>query len=163
MADTPLADFAAAGVPNLVDLIPKWQAAAACNGAGPEVFFSERVVGRSNLGVEAKALFCAGCPVLVDCLEHAVVYPEGHGIWGGCGEQELRWFRRIRADRPHAGADLVDGCRCRWCVELVRHRARLRVMSLPVGTRGRQDREPGSRLLAELARTENQNDVKEQS
>jgi hypothetical protein len=30
---------------------------------------------------------CAGCPVQLDCLNHALAHPELEGIWGGTNEK----------------------------------------------------------------------------
>ena len=39
---------------------------------------------------------CAGCPVVVQCLEYALAQDERFGIWGGLSERERR---RIRLQR----------------------------------------------------------------
>lgn len=48
---------------------------------------------------EAKAV-CLGCPVRVECLDHAMREPETSGIWGGLTESERHRLARDRdADR----------------------------------------------------------------
>lgn len=44
---------------------------------------------------------CAGCPVRLDCLRHAIVNDEAHGVWGGTtARQRFRLARRWRDGRP---------------------------------------------------------------
>ncbi len=68
-------------------------ARAACRSVDTAVFFPRRRAGRSNHGVEAKAV-CRGCAVLIPCLEGALDRLEEFGIWGGAGEDERRHLRR---------------------------------------------------------------------
>lgn len=118
---------------NWLTALPAWQANAACKGAG-SVWFD----GDAASVTEAKSI-CAQCPVLAECLDYALSLPAGqaeHGIWGGCGENDRRAFRRVRSDRTHEGARLVDGCGCRWCGLLRVHHARLDGADLPLRTFG---------------------------
>lgn len=69
----------------------RWQDHAACLGTYDERFFPER--GASNSEVKA---ICAGCPVIDECLEHALTKPERFGIWGGTSERERQKIRKRR-------------------------------------------------------------------
>ncbi|MRJ77914.1 WhiB family transcriptional regulator [Aeromicrobium sp. SMF47] len=63
----------------------EWQYDGACRGADPETFFSpdaERGPRRRARESAAKAL-CAVCPVVQQCLEHALAVREPYGVWGG--------------------------------------------------------------------------------
>lgn len=69
-----------------------WMSEAACQGVDSDLFFPER--GDAVSGAKA---VCRRCPVREDCLEHALVNHEHHGIWGGTSERERKRIRRIRA------------------------------------------------------------------
>ena len=62
-----------------------WAAQAACAGSEtPDDFYPDQE--QSN---EAAALqLCAGCPVRVPCLHHALLTREQHGVWGGMTAKE---------------------------------------------------------------------------
>ena len=63
----------------------EWQYEGACRGNDPETFFSpdaERGPRRRRREAAAKAL-CAVCPVVTQCLEHALSVREPYGVWGG--------------------------------------------------------------------------------
>lgn len=76
----------------------RWQALGACRGLDPDVFFPER--GGSMVAATWKARrVCAGCPVRLPCLEHALEWPEKLGVWGGTTEQERRRLRRLARAR----------------------------------------------------------------
>lgn len=69
-----------------------WQDRAACTSqlVDRELFFhrdredSFRTMARD---AEAKQI-CASCPVIAQCLHHALTYPETAGVWGGMSETE---------------------------------------------------------------------------
>ena len=68
----------------------EWQQRGACRDLDTEVFFhpdNERGPRRDRREAEAKAV-CAGCPVLVQCREHALAVQEPYGVWGGMSEPE---------------------------------------------------------------------------
>jgi WhiB family redox-sensing transcriptional regulator len=74
---------------------------AACRAADPDLFFApdgERPAGRKAREAQAKAI-CAGCPARPGCLEYALDTGQGHGIWGGLGEDERRAMLRRPAAR----------------------------------------------------------------
>lgn len=68
-----------------------WRSQALCKGLDPEVFYPLN----EDETDEAKAI-CAGCPVRILCLEHALATREKEGIWGGCTERERRRIIRQR-------------------------------------------------------------------
>lgn len=49
---------------------------------------------------QAKAV-CDTCPVKAQCLEHAITFPEYHGVWGGTTPTERK---QIRGRRMRTGA-----------------------------------------------------------
>ena len=68
----------------------EWQYDGACRGVDPETFFSpdaERGPRRRARESAAKAL-CAVCPVVQECLNHALTVREPYGVWGGMTEGE---------------------------------------------------------------------------
>lgn len=74
----------------MVDAHP-WKARGVCRETDPELFFP-------NLGApsrEAKRI-CRECPVIAECLEHAIVTHELYGVWGGTSERERRDMTRAR-------------------------------------------------------------------
>ena len=68
----------------------EWQYDGACREVDPEMFFSpdaERGPRRRNREAAAKAL-CAVCPVVKECLDHALKVREPYGVWGGLNINE---------------------------------------------------------------------------
>jgi len=63
----------------------EWQFDGACRDADPEIFFSpESERGpRRRARERAAKTFCARCPVVQQCLEHALQVREPYGVWGG--------------------------------------------------------------------------------
>jgi WhiB family redox-sensing transcriptional regulator len=53
----------------------EWQYDGACRGADPEIFFSP--------DAERGTALCAVCPVVQQCLDHALTVREPYGTWGG--------------------------------------------------------------------------------
>lgn len=63
----------------------EWQYDGACRNVDPETFFSpdaERGPRRRAREAAAKAL-CNVCPVVQQCLNHALTVREPYGVWGG--------------------------------------------------------------------------------
>ena len=63
----------------------EWQYDGACRRADPSLFFSpedERGPRRRARESAAKQL-CARCPVIDQCLKHALSAKEPYGVWGG--------------------------------------------------------------------------------
>ncbi|MFE4454756.1 WhiB family transcriptional regulator [Streptomyces sp. NPDC056796] len=74
----------------------------------------ERMFAEGDAEAEAKAV-CAGCPVRLDCLAHALDHREGYGVWGAMTERERRallrrspavtsWAAFLEVARPRRGA-----------------------------------------------------------
>lgn len=90
-----------------------WQATAACRGMDADAFFhppGERPRGR-RIRVRAAKALCDTCPVIAQCLDHALQTREPYGIWGGRSEEEradmlglqsLRYPARITQPAEHS-------------------------------------------------------------
>jgi len=68
----------------------EWQYDGACREVDPETFFSpdaERGPRRRAREAAAKAL-CNVCPVIKECLNHALTVREPYGVWGGLNINE---------------------------------------------------------------------------
>lgn len=76
-----------------------WHEQAACKGMDPELFHPVR--GNTVLQVRALRDICAGCPVIGECREHAILH-EHHGFWGGMTEEERRAAARAAGIRRRA-------------------------------------------------------------
>jgi WhiB family redox-sensing transcriptional regulator len=86
---------------------PEWQAEALCN-TGDAVLVATmfpRWAPRSNRNAGARTLaaierakrICGRCPVVEQCLHHALsMWPDPDGIWGGTDERERMAIRRER-------------------------------------------------------------------
>lgn len=78
----------------------EWQERGACRNADPDRFFVEDGCLPSHRMArerEAKAL-CAACPVLRECLRHALTVREPFGVWGGLSSAERDRLIHDRAD-----------------------------------------------------------------
>ena len=69
---------------------PAWMQAAACNGR-TALMYPVDARGQAVAGH-----ICRSCPVVAECLEHALATDERWGTWGGTSEHERR---RIRSRR----------------------------------------------------------------
>lgn len=77
-------------LPGPVADIWEWQYEGSCRGADSRLFFhpeGERGPARRERDGAAKQI-CAGCPVLVECREHALAVREPYGVWGGLSEDD---------------------------------------------------------------------------
>lgn len=84
------------------DEVSLWQDQANCVGADSEIFSPDR----DSKDVSYKK-YCASCPVMTECLEHALVY-EQYGIWGNTTDKERRKIpafkiRNLRDDYDESG------------------------------------------------------------
>jgi WhiB family redox-sensing transcriptional regulator len=67
-----------------------WAVYAACKGERSLAFFPQnRVEEKAALAI------CAICPVIDDCLDHALESKERFGIWGGTTERARRKLSRV--------------------------------------------------------------------
>lgn len=87
------------------DLLPNpttetwdWQLHGACRGEESEVFYHpEGERGRARLMREMRAkAICNTCPVINQCLEHALNSGEPYGVWGGKTENERQQLLKLR-------------------------------------------------------------------
>jgi hypothetical protein len=62
-----------------------WITQAACRGLDTDLFYPE--AGEPTAMARA---VCDSCPVSIQCLEHAIVNREQHGIWGGTSVRKRR-------------------------------------------------------------------------
>jgi len=91
-----------------------WRHRAICRDEDPELFFPVGTSGHALLKIaEAKAV-CRRCPVVAECLAHALNAGEDHGIWGGMTadeRDELKRARRSTSRRtpPPVRSPLVSG------------------------------------------------------
>ncbi len=68
----------------------EWQYRGACADADPATFYppeDERGIRRRRREAVAKE-FCATCPVVAECLNHALSAGEPYGVWGGLNPAE---------------------------------------------------------------------------
>ena len=70
-----------------------WMAQGNCADASPSTFFPS-----DGVGVEVARRICGTCPVIDQCLEHALESRIDHGVWGGCSERERRRILKRRRD-----------------------------------------------------------------
>ena len=71
-----------------------WRDQAACNGADTRLFYPE------DGGSVRKAMaFCAVCPVVTECRQWALEFPEVWGVWGGTSERDRRQPRAAGVSR----------------------------------------------------------------
>lgn len=72
-----------------------WKARAACRDVSTSVMFP---APDDKQSLKAALVTCTGCPVRIDCLRHALLNDEAHGVWGGTtARQRFRLARRWRA------------------------------------------------------------------
>lgn len=67
-----------------------WQEQGNCVGMDVEIFFlptGARDSDKIERESKAKAI-CEGCPVINECLDHALTVPENYGVWGGTTPEE---------------------------------------------------------------------------
>jgi WhiB family transcriptional regulator, redox-sensing transcriptional regulator len=77
----------------------EWQMQGTCRTADPEAFFpAEASRGRNRASIENRAkAMCAQCPVIEECLDHAMRVREPYGVWGGLTAEERNQLQRRRA------------------------------------------------------------------
>jgi len=79
----------------LRDPVDTWGQLAACRGSDLELFYS-----LDEADQEQALAICRTCPVIAECLDHAMTHREAFGVWGGTRETERRRiFRRERRRR----------------------------------------------------------------
>ena len=68
-----------------------WMSTGNCRNYPPNTFFPS-----DGVGVDRARKICAGCPVLDQCLDYALVNRIEHGVWGACSERERRRILKRR-------------------------------------------------------------------
>jgi WhiB family redox-sensing transcriptional regulator len=81
--------------PQILNLRPvydewAWQEQSNCKNVDSDLFFLEPLLrGKQKREKERKAkAICKGCPVVNECLRHAMKTPEYFGVWGGMTADE---------------------------------------------------------------------------
>jgi WhiB family transcriptional regulator, redox-sensing transcriptional regulator len=80
------------GLPVPVAEMWDWQLRAACRDLDSTLFFHperERGPARAEREERAKSI-CRVCPVIAQCLRHALRADEPYGVWGGRSAAERR-------------------------------------------------------------------------
>lgn len=75
----------------------EWQRHGNCAGMDTSIFFLPDGKGHANTLRKRERIakdICEGCPVVVECLEHALRVPERHGVWGGLSADERKPLMR---------------------------------------------------------------------
>lgn len=70
----------------------EWVQRAVCGDSDSDLWISDLRPDQEK----AKDI-CAGCPVMMDCLEWAIRNNETGGIWGGLGPSERKEYKSRRA------------------------------------------------------------------
>ena len=87
-------------------MVGDWADEAACAGQNAEWWFPAEVGRRrTRYGDDSVAKrICNTCPVLEQCLTHALTHDETDGVWGGLSPEERAELRKARL-RPMAEMD----------------------------------------------------------
>ena len=70
----------------------EWAPYGSCQG---DLRFGQ-VEPTDRKGVQELKEVCHGCAVVIDCLAHAMEYPEPDGVWGGMDTLERQNYRDTR-------------------------------------------------------------------
>ncbi len=75
-----------------------WRHWAICRDEDPELFFPVGTSGPALLQIAEAKSVCRRCPVVSECLDHALGSPgEDAGVWGCMSEDERRALKRRNA------------------------------------------------------------------
>lgn len=88
-------------------MVGDWADEALCAGLDSELWFPAEVSrrGRHRHGDDRDAKrICGSCPVIDQCLQHALDHGEADGVWGGMSPEERRELKRVRL-RPMSEMD----------------------------------------------------------
>lgn len=77
-------------VVDLTAFFPTWWYDSNCFSQGDEVFFGS---DDSPSSLRNARIYCRNCPVIRDCLEHALTQPEEYGIWAGTSARSREVMR----------------------------------------------------------------------
>lgn len=81
-----------------------WQMRAACRSMPVSMFYPPlgmRGYSLRHLERQAK-LVCDRCPVILQCLQHALDSDERHGVWGGSTAHERSRMTRVTPAERHS-------------------------------------------------------------
>lgn len=70
-----------------------WFDKARCKGLETKIFFPSSKDPEMDKKIKSAQKVCSSCPVKRQCLEHAIVNEESHGIWGGLTERRISRLR----------------------------------------------------------------------
>jgi WhiB family redox-sensing transcriptional regulator len=89
---------------------PGWTLRAKCVSYEPELFFgTEQRPALTVADISRARSICHNCPVRMECLTHALIHPERHGIWAGTtGRERERIWRLIEEGQTSLPEVLVD-------------------------------------------------------
>jgi len=75
-----------------------WSDVAACRGLRPRLFFPmpSEPRGRVRRAEGTARRICSGCPVIAQCLNHALADEDLPGVWGGTTADERVGLRERR-------------------------------------------------------------------
>lgn len=82
----------------------EWQFEGLCRTVSPDIFFhpeGERGAARRRRDEKAK-MVCRGCPVLLQCRQHALQVREPYGVWGALSEDEREAIYQTERRVPRA-------------------------------------------------------------
>lgn len=65
--------------------VNEWVERAICSRTDPDLFTST-----SPSAINKAKAICQRCPVIEECLDHAIANKERSGVWGGKSPSELR-------------------------------------------------------------------------
>jgi WhiB family redox-sensing transcriptional regulator len=74
-----------------------WRHRAICRDEDPELFFPVGTSGPALLQIAEAKSVCRRCPVVSECLDHALGSGEEAGVWGCMSEDERRALKRRNA------------------------------------------------------------------
>jgi WhiB family redox-sensing transcriptional regulator len=92
-----------------VSSLTAWQEQAACKAAPLGIFYCDNLSDKNPLRGQLEQIakyICSTCPVINECLQHAMLLPEREGVWGGLTAKE-RERRRRNASRVAGATRLV--------------------------------------------------------
>ena len=89
-----------------------WMAAALCREVDPDIFYPGPGGDRSVFEEQSRAReVCSRCPVVEPCLDLALRFSGGYGIWAGMNGEERAAIKRKRArnaNKPSQGGSGTD-------------------------------------------------------
>lgn len=84
---------------------PPWRHQAACQGRNTNYWYPDNTTPTNSPATQLALTICKTCPVITQCLNHAIQHPEYHGIWGGKTEQQRRGMRNTKTGKISHGTN----------------------------------------------------------